>query len=219
MDFETLRSRLARIEPTHVADADKRLRVMDPGLRPVRGGLRLVGRALTVGCHEDFMSVIVALGRSQPGDVLVVDARGSRRAVAGELFSIEAARRGLAGLVVDGPVRDLVTLRTLDLPIYARSSNPLAGTARELGELGVPVTCGGVMVNPGDVLFGDDDGIVVASPAELAALLPAAEAIAAREEQAIARMRAGESLLDMLNAREHEAALRAGQDSELKFTI
>lgn len=219
MELEALRARLGRLEPTHIADADKTIRSMDAGLRPVRAGGKLVGRACTVRCHDDFMAVIVALGRARAGDVLVVDTCGSRRAVVGELFSIEAARRGLAGLVVDGPVRDTVTLATLDIPVYARSRNPVAGTTRHLGEQEIPIQCGGVVVHPGDVLFGDDDGILVASAAEMERLLPVAEAIAARETDAIARMARGESLLEMVNAAEHEAELRAGRDSALKFLI
>jgi 4-hydroxy-4-methyl-2-oxoglutarate aldolase len=219
MDFTELKQRLTRIEATHLADTNKAIRSCDPGLRPLKLGLKLIGRARTVSCHEDFMAVIVALDEAVPGEVLVVDTRGSRKAVAGELFSIEAQRRGLAGLVVDGPVRDSVTLRTLEFPVYARSTNPVAGTVNQLGAQQVPVNIGGVVVHPGDILYGDDDGLLVSTDAELAELLPAAEAIAARESVAIARMRAGESLLEIINFREHRAALEAGQPSALKFLI
>ncbi|MBI4694164.1 MAG: RraA family protein [Gammaproteobacteria bacterium] len=219
MDFADLKQRLARIETTHLADTNKAIRSCDAGIRPLSLGRKLIGRARTVSCHEDFMAVIVALAESEPGEVLVVDTRGSRKAVAGELFSIEAARRGLAGLVVDGPVRDTITIRTLDFPVYARGSNPVAGTVGQLGATQVPVTIGGVVVHPGDILFGDDDGLLVSTLAELEALLPAAEAIEARERAAIARMQAGESLLGMINYEEHRDALAAGRPSALKFLI
>ncbi|MBI2801331.1 MAG: RraA family protein [Gammaproteobacteria bacterium] len=219
MDFNEIARRLAVVETTHLADADKGIRVMDAGLKPLRLGLKLIGRAFTVRCREDFLTVMVGLARAAPGDVLVVDTCGSRRAILGELFTYEAKRRGLAGIVVDGPVRDTVTIRTIDLPVYARGATPLAGTTQHLFEVQVPVGCGGVTVNPGDILFGDDDGIIVASSIELETLLPLAEQIEARERVAIARMQQGESLLSMLNFDEHRANLQAGRPSALRFLL
>lgn len=217
MPTAELLGRLLQIEASHLADADKGLRVMDSGLQRLNPGRKLLGPARTVVAREDFMSVMVALDEAQPGEVLVIDTRGSRRAVLGELFSLEAARRNLAGIVVDGPVRDVVTLRQLALPVYARSQTPLAGTLRQLQPTQVPVTCGGVQVLPGDILLGDDDGIVVVSASELTTLLPAAEAIEARERAVIARIQAGENLFSMLNFAEHRANLAAGRDSALRF--
>ena len=219
MDLASLTRRLAAIETSHLADANKAIRLMDTGLRPQRLGYKLIGRAFTLICREDFMTVMVALKEAQPGDVLVIDTRGSRRAVLGELFSLEAQRRGLAGIVVDGPVRDTVTLRQLEIPIYARSATPLAGTIQQVFPVQQPVQCGGVTVNPGDIVFGDEDGIIVACMDELETLLPLAEQIEARERAVIARLQAGEGLLSMLNFEEHRANLEAGRDSALRFLI
>ncbi|MEQ8232593.1 MAG: RraA family protein, partial [Gammaproteobacteria bacterium] len=127
-----LREALLALDTSVLADADKSLRVMGPELRPLAPGLKLLGIARTVVAEEDFLTVIRAIDESAPGEVLVVDTRGSRRAVLGELFSIEARRRGLAGIVVDGPVRDVATLRSLDLPVWARSHCPCAGTTQRL---------------------------------------------------------------------------------------
>jgi regulator of RNase E activity RraA len=168
---------------------------------------------------EDFLSVIEGLAQAEPGDVLVIDTQGSRRAVVGELFSLEAARKGLAGIVVDGLIRDTATLRTLDLPVYSRGMSPQAGTLKRLFETQVTVACGGVLVQPGDVLFGDDDGLLVAAPEAVLAALPAAEAIAARETEIIRRLRAGEPLASMVNAEEHLAKVRAGEPSALRFEL
>lgn len=218
MDAE-LKQALLELDCASFADADKSIRVMDSGLRAINSGVKLVGVARTVRCHEDFLAVIRALDAAQPGEVLVVDTQGSSRAVVGELFSMEAERRGLAGIIVDGPVRDVSTLRTLVLPVYARGLCPMSGTIRELGALQVPVVCGGVAVNPGDIVMGDDDGLLVASAAELRALIPAAREVEARELKVRALMAGGRSLTSMLSLAEHVDALQRGVASKLAFKL
>ncbi len=219
MDREELLQRVARIDPASLCDADKSVRVFDPGIRPVSGFRQMAGRARTVWCRDDFLTVIQGLKDAQPGEVLVIGAGGGTRAVAGELFATEAARKGLAGIVIDGACRDTARLATMALPFYARSTSPMAGTAERLFETAMPTVCGGVTVNPGDWLIGDRDGIVVAAEDELERLLVRAEAVQAAEATVLQRMERGESLFELLTFTEHLEKLRQEQPSKLGFKL
>ena len=101
---EDLKQKMMTIPVAALADANKQLSILDSALRPVRAGLKLVGPAHTVRCHDDFLTIIQALNNSEAGEVIVVDSCGSTRALIGEIFTNEALRKGLAGLVIDGPV-------------------------------------------------------------------------------------------------------------------
>nr|WP_294694060.1 RraA family protein [uncultured Friedmanniella sp.] len=210
--------RLSRVDTTSLVDAGPDLRVLPAEIRPVRSGLRMVGRALTVDARGDLMSVFEGLQQSGPGTVLVVAAGSDQHAVAGELFATEALRRGLAGIVLDGLCRDSRTLAQLDLPVYSRGVAPTACPARAVPVVQVPITIGPVPVRPGDLVLGDDDGLVVGSEEEVLAALAGAEVIQRREEDLRVRIAAGMSLFDAVNYDQHVAALRAGRDSKLAFS-
>ena len=97
--------------------------------------------------------------------------------------------------------------------------NPIAGTTAKIFETQIPITCGGVIVNPGDIIFGDDDGLIVGSIDELSAAIPIAEEIQRKEDLMLEQMAAGVSLFEMLNFEEHYAAICAGKESKLEFTV
>ncbi len=210
--------RLAHVDTTSLVDAGRELRVLPLALRPVRRGLRMVGRALTVDAQADLMSVIAGLHQAGPGDVLVVAAGTDEHAVAGELFASEALRRGLAGIVIDGRCRDSRTLAQLDLPVFARGVAPSACPARAVPVTQVPITVGSVTVRPGDLVIGDDDGVVVATVEEVEAVIEAAEIIQRRETALRSAIEAGTSLFESLNYADHVAALRAGRPSSLRLS-
>ena len=203
--MDALLKRLRALDTTTLIDAAKGLRVMDPALRPVALGRKLAGRAVTVAANGGLLPVLDGLERAGADDVLVVDGGGEPPALAGELFASEAQRRGLAGIVIDGYCRDTNELRAIDLPFYARGRVPNAfGAGTEPGEIG-PIHCGGVEVAPGDILVGDDDGIVVGTAEELAAALDA-DALQATERSILAGIRGGTSLFDRIER--HEGGLR-----------
>jgi 4-hydroxy-4-methyl-2-oxoglutarate aldolase len=210
-------ARLEHVDTTSLVDAGPSLRVLPLQIRPVRPGSRLVGPAVTVDAQSDLVPVLVGLASTGPGDVLVI-AGDHERAIAGELFATEARRRGLAGIVIHGLCRDSRTLRAMDLPVFATGVTPRACPARALPTVGVTLTLGGVEVRPGDLVLADDDGVVVGSPAEVAAAIVGAEAIQRREDALRAAIEAGESIFDHLNVDEHVEALRKGRESRLTFS-
>jgi 4-hydroxy-4-methyl-2-oxoglutarate aldolase len=216
---DPLVERLAALQVSSLCDADKGLAVIDPQIHAMVPGSRLAGPAFPVVAHDDHLPLLVALRLAEPGSVLVVATDGHRRAVSGELFATEALRRGLAGIVIDGYCRDVAGLRALGLPVYARGSTPMAGSTRDSGTFGGPVLIGGVEVTAGDLVLGDDDGLVISPPERLAAALPTAEEIERAEQALLRGMAAGRSLPEMTNLDEHLAALAEHRDTALRFTV
>jgi 4-hydroxy-4-methyl-2-oxoglutarate aldolase len=214
---QDLIERLRRLEVSTLCDADKTLPVVDGAVHAIVANARMVGVARTAVAEDDHLSVITALAGAGPDDVLVVTTNGHVRAVLGELLAHEAHRRGLAGIVIDGHCRDVTGLRGLGLPVFARGSHPASGTAVRRTGVGEAIVCGGVAVSPGDVVVGDDDGIVIAPPARIAAALDAAEDRAVAEQAMLAAIRGGASYHDLSGFADHLARLDRGEDSRLEF--
>jgi 4-hydroxy-4-methyl-2-oxoglutarate aldolase len=208
-----------QLDAASLSDANKALRILPRELRPYTRGIHMVGRAVTVTAEGDLVPVLAGLQQCGAGDVLVVDAGSTLHAVLGELFATEALRRQMAGIVVHGLCRDTAVLAQLPLPVYALGTIPRAAGARRLPVTQQPVRLGHTEVRPGEILLGDDDGIVVLSDAELDAALEAAEAIQRREGKIRSAIQDGTSLFEQLNFAEHLEALQAGRPSSLAFTV
>jgi regulator of RNase E activity RraA len=217
MTNHELLDRLQELSTTSLVDASPALRVLPHRLRPLAPGRHLTGRVVTAKANRDLMSVIHALRESEAGEVLVVDVGGDDRAVAGELFGTEAQRRGLGGLVLFGRSRDTATLARLSMPVWSTGVAPNAYPARALPETGVRLVLDGVQVEPGELIVGDDDGLVVGSEEEFGAAVEAAEVIESREKALQTRLLDGTSLFDVMNYEEHLVALRDGRPGGLAF--
>jgi len=137
-------------------------------IRPIKLGFHVVGRALTVRTMDgDWAKPIEAIDKAEKGEVIVVDVNGGNTAIWGELATWSAKLKGLAGVVIDGAIRDLDDIVKMDFPIFSRHISSNAGEPKGLGEIGTEITCGNQTVKTGDWIIGDDSGVVVA-PQEIA---------------------------------------------------
>lgn len=163
-------NRFKGIPSSNINDMQNRLFCMR-GLHPMNK-LPLLGPAFTVKVPEgDNLLVHCALDMISPGDILVIDAGGyNGRAILGEIMVTYLASLGCGGIIVDGAIRDRDGLANADIPVYARDVNPNGPYKNGPGEINMPISCGGQVVFPGDILVGDPDGIVVIRPDEASEL-------------------------------------------------
>jgi len=156
-----IREILEMVSSANLSDALHRGGVLQ-GIRPVFPGIRMVGQAVTVRTYPgDWAKPVQAIDVAKPGEVVVIDAGGSGPAIWGELATHSAVQRGLAGVVIDGALRDSPEIIAMKFPSFSKLVMPNAGEPKGFGEIGVPVTVGNMRVEPGDWLLGDDDGVVV----------------------------------------------------------
>lgn len=181
--MDHLAAAFARLSPTTLSDVLTRDRVMDHGLRPVWSPIpRLAGPAYPVRCAPgDNLMLHAAIHRAPPGAVVVVEAGDRDYAVSGGNVCAWAQHRGIAGFVVDGVIRDVAEVREKRFPVFARGVIPIPGDKKTAGVLNGPVMCGGVRVEPEDIVLADEEGIVVVPASRAKAVLDAARAKAERD--------------------------------------
>ncbi|ANF32517.1 demethylmenaquinone methyltransferase [Leifsonia xyli] len=176
----------------------------DPGISRLTGSTRVVGRAVTVRTTStDSTMLHHAAGLVEAGDVIVVDTGGDlRHAPLGEVVASALSFRGAAGAIVDGSATDLDEIAPLGLPVYARGLSMLTTKLHDIdaGGLNIPVVCGGVVVQPGDVVLADVNGVLFAPPAVLEALIDVALADDAEEPELVQALRDGARLGDLTGA-------------------
>lgn len=183
-----------------VVDLDQSIRQVDPAIRPLRAAgaqPALFGRAVTVHCEPpDFGAVLHAIDVVGKGDVLVIAAGGfPHNAMIGDILCGQLRAKGAAGVVCDGAIRDVGTLgRWTKFPVYSRSVTPRGPVGAAHGTINGPVTIAGIEIHPGELIMGDDDGLVVLSDQDLEARIEAAEARIKTEESWATRLARGETV-------------------------
>jgi RraA family protein len=193
---------------------------MDHDMRCLSANCRMAGPAVTVRIHTaDILMVGIALSQCAAGSVLVVDGQGElNTALWGEVTTLAARLKRLQGVVIDGAIRDLYKIQRDRLPVFARAVVPNAGGAQYVGEINVSVQCGGVVVNPGDWIVGDEDGVVVVPAARATEVVDAAKRLAIVEKRIEKQVAAGRDLASMLGYHELlESKTKEGVLPQMRF--
>jgi regulator of RNase E activity RraA len=183
-----------------------------------------VARIVQFTERNDFLPVLRGIHEAQKNEVLVVNTLESSRAVAGEIFCAEAQRKGLAGIIIDGPIRDIRHLSKYPpVRFYATTVTPYSGTIQSVGEMQPDaILCGGVHVRPGDIVVGDEDGVLVGSAKSFERILQLAKQIQQTEHKLLERITLTTSsgtLASISNLEEHLQRRLEGLESNLAFRV
>ncbi len=173
----------------NIDDGMNRTGAIDGAIRPMNK-TPLLGTAFTVRVPEgDNLMFHKAMDLAKPGDVIVIDAGGNtKRAIFGEIMTTYCQSRGIAGLIVDGAIRDADALENMNFPVYARAKTPNGPYKNGPGEINVPVNIGGRIVCPGDIILGDYDGVIVIKPENAKELAEKAKAVEVKEAKIMETM-------------------------------
>jgi regulator of RNase E activity RraA len=190
--------------------------VLGPGhvlaqrIRPVRDGLRLLGPALTLAMPpRDNLGMHLAIRAARPGDVIVADQKGTALgASVGEIVATAALAKGIAGIVLDGVVRDIARLREIPLPVFAIGAFPEQCIKVGPASVNLPISCAGVSVHPGDIVLGDDDGVVIIPAADAVVVARLTREKIAAEAVRLQAIRAGDLYPAWLDETVRKAGLR-----------
>jgi regulator of RNase E activity RraA len=187
----------------NVSDCMSRMTAAGPRLRPMHGGGVMAGPALTVRVRPgDNLMLHKALDLASPGDVVVCDAGGDlTNSIIGELMTSHAIKRGIAGIVINGAIRDSAAIRAGTFPVFAAGVTHRGPYKDGPGEINVPIAIDGMIIEPGDLILGDDDGLVAVPFDSVASILKATQAKQNTEVKQMAEIAAGTSDRSWIDAR------------------
>ena len=183
----------------NLCNAHEAVRAMDASIRPLADSMKLAGPACTaVIAPGQNAAIHRAVQSAEPGEVLVVDGGGSRSwGPFGDILATNCRNRGIVGLVIDSTVRDAAELREMGFPVFCLGTNPSATAKTEPGEVDIDIVCGGVPVNPGDIIVADDDGVVVVPLAIAGDVAEGVRGVAEREEAIMKQLADGMSTAEI----------------------
>lgn len=188
--MESIIKRFEQIPTTAISDALKGMNNLDPTIKPLKETYKIAGQAYTVKLPVgDNLMLLKSLKEAKPGNILVVDVKGDQyRAIAGDFVVGMMKTLQLGGLVVDGVIRDIIDIKALDFPVFSKGTTVSSGGKTGPGNINVPISCGGVSVNPGDIIVGDVDGVVVIPQEQAEDILKAAEEKLVSDDEREARI-------------------------------
>jgi 4-hydroxy-4-methyl-2-oxoglutarate aldolase len=186
-----------------VHEAQGRTGLMKTYMRPIYPSAKVAGPAVTVSCQSgDNLMIHAAVAVCQPGDVLVVTTTSdSTDGMFGDLLATSLTAHGVLGLIIDAGVRDVTELTAMDFPVWSKAISAQGTVKATPGSVNIPIVCAGASIEPGDVVVGDMDGVVVVPREKAAEVAKASQARAAKEEKNRHSLRAGELGLDMYGLR------------------
>lgn len=192
--------RLKAFGTATIHEAQGQKGALDAGLKPLDPATRMAGPAVTVDLRPgDNLMVHYALTKVRPGDVLVLDAKGFTEAGPwGDVLTLAAQQLGLAGLVVNGAVRDANAIVEMGFPVFCRALSIKGTNKQQPGLVNVPVVVGGVSIRPGDIVVGDRDGLVVVAADEVEFALERSAQREQKEDQMRAQLREGRTMVELL---------------------